>query len=250
MSTACTDGAQLKTTEDALDHSRYAIYYAPELGSPLDKFGQAWLGRDTRTGNRIRQPEVVGVYSRELQNIVSPATLYGFHGTLKPPFFLSVPELKETLVRELKTFAAEESPFLLPRLVLAHMGRFLVLQPERTDGQINQLSERCVRRFDSFRRPPSAEELNGRCFLGLNSSQEKNLIEWGYPYVMDQFKFHLTLTGPIIDVHLSEHLFNELERQLEGIDLSAIRVASICLFVQTEKDQPFMLHSRYQFGAA
>jgi hypothetical protein len=31
----------------------------------------------------------------------------------------------------------------------------------------------------------------------LTPEQEQNLLVWGYPYVMDAFRFHMTLTGPV-----------------------------------------------------
>jgi hypothetical protein len=249
VSAVTSNSAQRKVSAEALSQARYAIYYAPEEGSPLDLFGQAWLGRDTRTGKRIRQPEVEGVFSQELQTIVSPAALYGFHGTLKPPFFLSDPEMKKTLIKDIKAFAAKEMPFYLPRLVVARIGRFLVLEPERSNNQINSLAERCVQHFDSYRQPLDSKELKTKYFLGLNSNQKQNFLNWGYPYVMDEFRFHLTLTGRIIDIHLSDHLIREIQKQLTGIDLNNIKVSSICLFIQPNKKQPFYLHSRYKFRA-
>ena len=132
--------------------------------------------------------------------------------------------------------------------MVARIGRFLVLEPDRPNNQVNSLAERCVRHFDSYRRPLSTEELNSQRILGLNPNQEQNLIKWGYPHVMDEFKFHLTLTGPIIDIHLSDHLMREIQKQLVGIDLNAIKVDSVYLFVQPDKGQPFLMHSRYEFG--
>ena len=46
-----------------------------------------------------------------------------------------------------------------------------------------------------FARPPGAAELERRRKAGLSAAQEKMLLRWGYPYVLDEFRFHLTLTG-------------------------------------------------------
>lgn len=248
MSVVNTDSAQIPGKTEAFNQARYAICYAPEKNSPLNSFGQTWLGRDVRTGNRIDQPEVEGVYSQELRNIVSPAAFYGFHGTLKPPFYLPVPELEEKLISDIQAFAASEKSFHLPRLTVARIGRILVLEPERSSDPINRLAERCVRHFDSYRRSSSCEDSDDRASSRLSSTQQENIIKWGNPYVMDEFKFHLSLTGPILDIHLSDHLMRVIQRQIAALDLNSIEVASICLFFQADKNQPFLLHSRYKFG--
>src|SRR5690554_5056560 len=66
--------------------ARYAIYYAPEPGSPLDRFGAAWLGRSAWTGEPVAQPAVEGLDPEQLAAMTAEPRLYGFHGTLKPPF--------------------------------------------------------------------------------------------------------------------------------------------------------------------
>ena len=49
--------------------------------------------------------------------------------------------------------------------------------------------------LDPFRAPPSEAELDRRRRVGLSASQERMLKYWGYPYVFDEFRFHLTLSG-------------------------------------------------------
>ncbi len=228
--------------------TRYAIYYAPRRNSPLNRFGKSWLGRDALTGAALPQPELDGVFPEELTRLVSPAAFYGFHGTLKSPFSLSSTASKEALIKALKAFVAKETSFLLPKLVLIRMGRFLALTPEGPCPQLNALAERCVKFFDTFRRPLTQVELIRRRTAGLNPQQEKNLQKWGYPYVLDEFKFHLTLTGPIFNPILAEHLIQVINKQLLPLPMNAIEVNDICLFVKENEKKPFMLHSRYPFG--
>ncbi len=227
---------------------RYAIYYAPPENSPLGRFGKTWLGRDPRTRAILQQVELDGVFPEELARLISPAALYGFHGTLKPPFLLSPESSREALIGAVKTFAAMEKAFLLPKLVLTRMNRFLALTPEAPCPQVNALAERCVRFFDTYRRPQLQTELNRYRTASLNPQQEKNLQKWGYPYVMDEFKFHLTLTGPIFNPSLKEHLSQEINKRLRPLSLDTIEISEICLFVQEDEKSPFLLHSRYPFG--
>jgi putative phosphonate metabolism protein len=232
----------------AKEEKRYAIYYAPEDGSSLDTFGQTWLGRDVRSSNSLEQPRVEGISSQKLKDIVSAAAHYGFHGTLKPPFYLKRPDLERHLFEDIALFALKQSPFYLPKLCLAQLGGFLALIPETPCPDVNRLADQCVRQFDSYRRTASVAELNRRRATGLTASQEHYLRKWGYPYVMNEFRFHLTLSGTISNPILAEHIKKGLENHLSRVELDSIRVESICIFIQNQVDKPFLLHSRYSLG--
>ena len=53
----------------------------------------------------------------------------------------------------------------------------------------------CVRDLDEFRAPAGEAELARRRKAGLSARQEALLTQWGYPYVFEEFRFHLTLSG-------------------------------------------------------
>jgi hypothetical protein len=236
---------RMKIRPDAGVEKRYAIYYAPEEGSPLDVFGQTWLGRDARSGHSLAQPSIAGISPRMLLHIVSVAAHHGFHGTLKPPFFLRTPNLERHLFDDIARFAETEKSFYLPRLCITEMGHFLALVPETHCTELNRMADRCVRQFDWYRRSASIAELNRRRAAGLTASQEHYLRKWGYPYVMSEFRFHLTLTGPISDSILLAHIKKALTNLLMKIDLNSIHVKSLCIFIQEQADGPFLLHCRY-----
>ncbi|MGD2014015.1 MAG: DUF1045 domain-containing protein [Desulfobacterales bacterium] len=227
---------------------RYAIYYAPEEGSSLEEFGRSWLGRDAYSGNTVAQPSIEGISPQMLSDIVSVAARYGFHGTLKPPFFLRTPDLEEHLFKDIERFAATEKSIYLPRLCITEMGRFLALAPETRCPQINQIAERCVYHFDWYRRSPSIAEIKRRRAVGLTASQEHYLRRWGYPYVMKEFRFHLTLTGPISDPALVARIKKTLAGLVTERELISVKVESLCLFIQEQAKGPFLLHSRYPLG--
>ena len=52
-----------------------------------------------------------------------------------------------------------------------------------------------MRDLDRFRAPPPSEETARRRTAGLSGVQEANLARWGYPFVMEEFRFHITLSG-------------------------------------------------------
>jgi hypothetical protein len=231
--------------------ARFAIYYAPEDGSPLDRFGVSWLGRavsgDGTDEELGRWPEVVGLTPDETTAALSSVAHYGFHGTLKAPFFLRSPDLGTDLIESLQTFAARQHPFRLPPLGLKRMGRFLALMPEKTSAELNALAEACVREFNLYRRPLSESECTRRRAAGLSVKQERHLLQWGYPYVLDQFRFHLTLAGPLSDERIVTRLEHALAERLSRLNLDAIAVKSISLFIQKNTKSPFYCHSRYSF---
>lgn len=231
------------------NQKRYAIYYSPERGTSLYTFGQIWLGRNIYTGAAVSQPRIAGFTVEQLKQIVSPPAVYGFHGTLKPPFHTVSKDQEDHLVQKLTHFALQEKPFFLPGLVLAQIGRFLALVPEKECEPVNELANRCVEKFDYFRQPASLVEIKRRRTMGLTPLQEGYLQKWGYPFVMDAYRFHLTLTGALYDQSHLDCLRSELNLLLRWVDLAPIKIDSICLFVQPEGSKPFLLHSRYYFGS-
>ena len=123
------------------------------------------------------------------------------------------------------------------------LGGFLALMPEQADG-IAALAARCVRELDRFRAPPAAAELDRRRAKGLSTAQEDLLQHWGYPYVFEEFRFHLTLTGSLPDAEadvfeaLLETRFAPLREQRVSID-------DICVFRQETRQDDFIVAARF-----
>jgi putative phosphonate metabolism protein len=234
--------------------ARYAIYYAPEVGTPLDIFGQSWMGRDAAADADVEKsadgplPCVKDLTPCEVAAVLSAVARYGFHGTLKAPFFLRSPDLEPALIEEIKAFAKGRRPFCLPPLRLRRMKHFLALMPEGACAPLDDLAEACVRHFDPYRKTASAAELARRRAAGLSARQERHLERWGYPYVLDEFRFHLTLAGPLNGDDVAAKLMRALNARLGAVDLDGVAVNSICLFIQERRDRPFRCHSRYPFG--
>ncbi|WP_424973557.1 DUF1045 domain-containing protein [Dinoroseobacter sp. S124A] len=182
-------GTGLGTKGEFMGYSRFAVYYiAPE--GPLASFGARWLGWDVITGTPADPLDVAG----RAEATETPRK-YGFHGTLKPPFRLAEGLDLAALQTAMATLAARQGSARCDGLQLSRLGRFLALTPVGETGALAALAEACVTELDLFRAPPSAEELARRRGAGLSPAQEANLVEWGYPYVRDQFRFHMTLTG-------------------------------------------------------
>lgn len=179
-----------------MTYTRYAIYYiAPE--GPFAEAGAQWLGWDVIAGAASAQPSVPS-----LQDITQTPAKYGFHATLKPPFRLAEGTTETALAKDFNALASRLPPARADGLSLSRIGRFLALTLRGSDADISALAASCVTELDGHRAPPSAPELARRRKAGLSAAQEQHLIRWGYPYVLDAFQFHITLTGRLNDAQI------------------------------------------------
>lgn len=190
--------------------TRYAIYYAPPAQAEWSRFGASWLGWDMAAGRSLPQPEGTGL---ELSAITEVPRKYGLHATLKPPMRLAEGQTQSGLEAACAELAATQTPVSLVGLHLARLGRFLALRPTGDEAALNSLAAACVTELDRFRAPPSQAELDRRRGAGLSPEQDENLTLWGYPFVLEQFRFHITLTGklpkpdlPAVEAALEERL--------------------------------------------
>lgn len=229
-----------------LSDTRYAIYYAPAEDSLLWKLGSAWLGRDAKTGTLLERPNINSQMRLRADEITSAPAHYGFHATLKPPFVLKAGRTAEELRESVSTFAASRRSFPIPSLMVANLGPFIAVLLSEPSPAFQGLADDSVRALDGFRAPPSEEELNGRRKAGLSSRQDELLRHWGYPYVFDQWRFHMTLTGPL-EQNERHYVQDALGNLLQPALNEPVRIDSICLFRQEHRARPFQLAERFSF---
>ena len=213
------------------DFSRYAIYYAPPAG-PLAEFGARWLGWDPVTGRTCAYPEVAGLPCAVAELTATPHK-YGFHGTLKPPFRLAPGTEAGRLIVALDALAADLAQLALEGLALRRIDGFLALTPRGDTSALARLAAEVVERLHRFRAPVPEAELARRRGKGLSPRQEALLMRWGYPYVMEDFRFHLTLTGSLAPetAAMTEAALAPL---LAPILPEPFEVRELCLFGEAE----------------
>jgi putative phosphonate metabolism protein len=227
-----------------IDTARYAIYFAPDAASPLARFGDEWLDYDAAAGAMVAQPVVPGVASERLFAITAEPRRYGFHATLKPPFALAEGRNAASLEAAVAALAGGFVAFVAPRLRLASISGFWALTLSEPCPMMDQLAEHCVEEFDRFRAPPTPAELARRRRAGLTPRQDALLMRWGYPYVMEEFRFHMTLTARL-DRDEGAAVGRLLEPLVEPLCLTPLTVGAISLFRQQRNDKPFCLVGRY-----
>ncbi len=175
-------------------YRRYAIYYTPPPG-PLARFGAEWLGWDIAEGcSPAARPDIRGLPA-DMDTLTETPRRYGFHATIKPPFRLAPTQTEAALTAALSAFCATRAPACAAGLELARLGRFLALVPVGDTGSINTLAADVVRDLDVFRAAPTAAEIARYDSPNLSAVQSRNLHRWGYPHVIDSFRWHMTLTG-------------------------------------------------------
>lgn len=179
---------------------RYAIYYAPRRGDFAQATAQ-WLGWDVASGKAVAQPDLPGLPCALADLTVAPRK-YGFHGTIKAPFRLADGASESALQAGAAGLARRLAPVRLAGLKLARLGGFLAMVPEGDEAALVALAAEVVRGLDSFRAPLTPEERARRNPDRLSPHKRALLDQWGYPHVMDQFRFHLTLTDDLPEAEL------------------------------------------------
>ncbi len=174
--------------------NRYAIYYTPPPGD-LARLGAAWLGWDVTRGIPVAHPTV----AVDIAKATERPRKYGLHGTVKAPFFLADCKSETKLADALAAFCAGQNRVQLDGLALSQIGRFLALTPVGDAGTLTNLAANTVRALDGFRAPMSDAEFARKNRPQLSPQQRQYLQDWGYPHVLEHFRFHITLTGPLAD---------------------------------------------------
>lgn len=220
---------------------RHAIYWAPPAGSDLARFGASWLGWDAETGQAV--PAVSGPQHAD-SSITAEPRRYGFHATLKPPFRLAAGMEEDALDRAIAGLAGSITPFTAPALHPARMGRRIALVLSRPYAALDLLAARLVTELDPFRSASGAAELEARRAIGLSARQELMLTRWGYPFVLEEFHFHLTLTGRL-DPETQNATMEHLRELTAPLCRSPLPITEICLFGEDEAGF-FHILRRYQ----
>ncbi|MDO7632868.1 MAG: DUF1045 domain-containing protein [Paracoccaceae bacterium] len=225
-----------------MKYIRYAVYYAPRAGQLAD-LAAAWLGWDNVVGCICAQPSLGGL-EQNAADLTQDALRYGFHGTLKAPFRLAETKTQADLSRATQDLATRLPALEFDGLILQNLHGFLALCPKGSLAALSDLAGQVVSALDPWRAPLTQAEVARRCPDALSDYGRMMLVRWGYPFVMDDFKFHLTLTNtqatPQTAAVLAAYFAPELER--------AFLIEDLCLFGQTP-DGYFHLIARHPLTA-
>lgn len=227
--------------------ARYAIYFTPPADAPLAEAGASWLGRDAFSNTLVPRPTSSTLSSAEIAYHTAAARRYGFHATLKAPFRLAEEQTEAALEQALATFCAETGPVIVPRLVIGQLDGFFALLPETRSLELEALAGDIVVAFEPFRAPASEAEIERRNPDALGPAGLRNLCRWGYPYVFESFRFHMTLTGRVIPQE-RERVAIALGEHFSAALRNPVSIGSLALFVEPEPGAPFEIRAFHSLG--
>jgi putative phosphonate metabolism protein len=227
------------------NYPRYALYYAPAPGGALARFGAEMLGYDAYRGNDLPFP--VGV-PPDWREITQDPRKYGFHATLKAPIALAQGKTEADLAGACEIFA--DAPRQIPVIepIIDSISGFIAMIPAKPSPELQQLAADVTRDFDSFRTPLTPQDRARRNPERLTPRQVEYLDRWGYPYVMEEFRFHMTLTGRL-ETERREVVVPMLRERFASVRLATLAIDRLALFRQDDAASRFRIIAHWPLRA-
>lgn len=223
---------------------RYAVYYAPAPDSDLDRFGAHLLGYDAYTSDTLPLPADMKQAVPDWHDLTQDPRKYGFHATLKAPFSLAPGRTEAEFLTACERFAGKPRPIPVIRPVVSGISGFLAVLSAEPSHVLLTFAADCVREFDPFRAPLTAADRARRNPSRLSERQVDHLDRWGYPYVMEDFQFHMTLTGRLA-AERQKAILPILQRRFAELELGSLSIDRIALFRQDSKETGFRIIQHY-----
>lgn len=221
---------------------RYALYFSPPKDHPLTGAASLWLGRDAFTGETYPAPDHETLGAAEQFELTADPRRYGFHATIKAPFSLAASVTEKDFMAVAEEFAARTQAFEIPELVLGQLGRFFALVPGSLHQPLQDFAAKVVKSFEPFRAALSEADIIRRNPEKLSESQRANLQRWGYPYVMEDFGFHMTLSGQVPETR-ADVMRAILTERFAGFTGRPLLISGLAVFTEEMRGAPFKVHS-------
>lgn len=226
-------------------YARYAVYYSPDDQSALGQFGRHILGRSAELERADQSSSRFGDTARWYSLTQQPAH-YGFHATLKAPFELASTQQSDDLLQACSALAARHQPIVLSGLAPRKMGGFAALTLPDQPATLIDLANDCVLALEPWRAAIGEHDINRRLGQGLSERQLRQLTKFGYPYIFDDFLFHMTLSCELSsdDSDYMQWLAEEYESTVIADPL----LDRIVLFAQTDRNSAFVRLREFHFS--
>lgn len=227
---------------------RYALYYAPATDAPLWRAATEWLGRDPADPQATGQ-QIAGIDRAVLDSNSVSANRYGFHATIKAPMALAEGVSLGELEAALSEYGAVTAPVSIGRLRPALIEGFLALLPEVQTPELTAFAATVVEAFDRFRAPMGAAERERRMKGGGLTARQAELLErFGYPYVQEEFRFHMTLTDRLA-AELREPMQAAAEAHFGPMLADEVMLDRLVVFGEPQAGAPFVRMSEFELKA-
>ncbi|CAB3793210.1 DUF1045 domain-containing protein [Pararobbsia alpina] len=228
---------------------RIALYYAPPSSSAWWRAGSEWLGRDAESGDTLEPPvePALAALGHTVAAVTSAPRRYGWHGTLVAPFHIAGDIGPQRVLSVAREWASTVACFDAP-VQAVEMGGFVALRAELAadDAAVRKIASSALHALAPLRARPSPEDTERRLAAGLSARQRALLHEWGYPYVLDEFRFHMTLSDSLDHAPVRTAIVSSWRARGEA--LGPLPLHGAALFVQTQPGAPFILWQRLPFA--
>jgi hypothetical protein len=199
--------------------------------------GSSLLGRDPWDGGALKRPNLKHLLEEELIERTKKASLYGLHATIVAPFRLNSDE--KTLLSALEELLLGEKEIPMPPLKIeTPRDAFTALVPESLPKALKDLERKLVVNLNRLRDKEAPLKNRGR----LGDRAADYYQKWGYPYVLEEFFFHITLSDAADAKTLAA-----LKDFFPDEALGAFFIDSLCLSRQ-EDELPFKTAARFPLG--
>ena len=226
---------------------RFAIYFAPSAHSALWERASTWLGRDAQSGD-LADGAVAGINRDRLLNLTQSANRYGFHATMKAPMALVEGATEADLRAALSAFAAQHQPVPLGALKLTNLDTFMALTAEPNEA-LQDFAAHVVEAFEPFRAPMTVKDRAARVGKSLTERQVELLDAYGYPYVFEEFLFHMTLSDRLGEADAGE-IFPAAQTWFGPVLGEPVVLDRLSLFHEPDAGKPFTRVSDFKLGVA
>lgn len=229
---------------------RYALYFAPEFASALWRFGSRTIGYDATSGAESAPLAPSGCEGMDWVAATDDPRRYGFHATLKAPFSLREKTTAAELIDALADFSRRTAGLPEFRLVAAALGSFVALVPEAPNPALQALAFRIVEAFEPFRAPLGAADRARRLKSPLAPREIALLDRYGYPYVDEAFRFHMTLTGKLAPDRVTQVRNSLAAAFAKAVPEQNTVLDSLALYHQADRDSRFRIIARFPLAGA
>lgn len=219
---------------------RYALFFTPPRGSQLLRLAQTWLGRDAFADIDIELNPVGSLSPEAIFDFSSFPRLYGFHATLKAPFRLHEAATPDALHAATDGWAGTTASVTIPSLKLERLGKHFALMANEPSQELSALAESCVRHFEPFRAQLTDAEVARRKPAALTEKQRGYLHTFGYPYIFDEFRFHMTLTRAVRDKEVQQ-VETALHQHFAPVIGKPLAIDGVGLFCQPDSHANFKI---------
>lgn len=218
---------------------RFAVYFAPRPG-PFADATSALLGWDSASGQPVSQPDLLGL-PMPLADLTSAPRKYGFHGTLRAPFRPAPSLTGKEVTAAVHRLSLEIAPVICDGLRVENLHGFLALTPVGDTSALSAFAANVVRATNPLRATLSDAERAKRRPDSLTARQLALLDAWGYPHVMDEFRFHLTLTNSL-GADEAAQTARVLSAYLAPTLPKPFAIEDLCLFGEDAQGRFHLLH--------